>query len=138
MPRHAEDPNPDVNDRRSSQRFPLQLAVRYRVIGSQPAPKWSVSESLNISSSGLLFKTPECMLPGQGVEVYVAWPVALNDHVQLKLALKGPVVRSEGHQAAMRFERYEFKTRSGSGSMGEGAGDSACAAAEQPLKLPVA
>jgi hypothetical protein len=82
------------------------------VIRSPQTAQWTVSETLNISSTGILFATEERVLPGQGMEVFVAWPVALNAQVPLKLALRGPVVRSEGNHIAMRFDRYEFKTRS--------------------------
>jgi hypothetical protein len=101
----------DLNDRRHSRRFPLHLSVRYRVIGAEP-PAWTVTESLNISSTGILFTTEVAVLPGQGLEACVSWPVALDKRVPLKLALKGPAVRCEGNRIAMRFERYEFRTRS--------------------------
>jgi hypothetical protein len=112
MPRRSADSPENATNRRSSRRFPLQLAVRYRLIGAETTPKWTASESVNISSTGLLFTTSESVLPGQGIEVFVAWPVALNDQVGLKLGLKGPIVRSAGNLTAMRFEKYEFKTRS--------------------------
>jgi hypothetical protein len=102
----------DAKDRRASQRFPLQLAVRYRILGSMPPARWIVAESVNISSTGMLFKVTEEVEPGQGVEAYVAWPIPLDKRVPLKLAIKGPVVRCDGQQLAVRFERYEFKTRS--------------------------
>jgi hypothetical protein len=111
MPHPSTDADEHANDRRASTRFPLHLAVRYRVIRSPQTPQWTVSETVNISSTGLLFTTEENVLPGQGMEVFVSWPVALNDKVPLKLALKGPVVRSEGNHAAMRFDKYEFRTR---------------------------
>ena len=100
----------DSNDRRNSKRFPLHLVVRYRVIGAQSS-EWIVSESVNISSTGILFTTATAVLPGQGIEAFVSWPVALDNRIPLKLSLKGPAVRCEGNRIAMRFERYEFKTR---------------------------
>jgi hypothetical protein len=102
----------DFTDRRNSKRFPLRLSVRYRLLGIDNGQKWNTSESVNISSTGLLFTTEETVMPGQGIEAFVAWPVALDKRVALKLALKGPAVRCDGNQVAMRFERYEFKTRS--------------------------
>ena len=102
----------DSADRRTSQRFPLHLAVRYRVVSSNPTAQWLTGESLNISSTGILFRTPQEVTPGQGIEACVTWPVSLDNRVPLKLSVKGPIVRCEGNQAAMRFERYEFKTRS--------------------------
>ena len=103
---------PDGRDRRASQRFPLQLAVRYRLIGTRTPARWTTAESVNISSSGILFQVSEEIPLGQGIEAFVAWPVSLDNRVPLKLAVKGPVVRIDGNHAAIRFERYEFKTRS--------------------------
>src|SRR5579863_1334839 len=104
------EPTVDVNERRTSRRFPLKLAIRYRWIGSSHGSDWANSESLNISSSGLLFRTTAALLPGQAVEAFIAWPVWLDKRIPLKLVIKGPVVRNAGDQSAIRFERYEFKT----------------------------
>ena len=114
----ANSDRPEGKDRRNSQRFPLQLAVRYRLIGTRATSEWVSAESVNISSSGLLFQAAEEIQPGQGIEAFVAWPVSLDNRVPLKLAIKGPVVRMEGNHAAVRFERYEFKTRSAEVALG--------------------
>jgi hypothetical protein len=110
MPDSSQGQNFDLNDRRHSKRFPLHLSVRYRLIGAE-RPEWTVTESLNISSTGILFTKRGAVEPGQGIEACVTWPVALDKRVPLKLSLKGPAVRCEGDRIAMRFERYEFKTR---------------------------
>jgi hypothetical protein len=101
---------PDPNERRASRRFPLRLAIRYRWLGSSAGSDWANSESLNISSSGLLFTASGALLPGQAIEAFIAWPVWLDKRIPLKLVIRGPIVRNEGDQAAIRFERYEFKT----------------------------
>jgi hypothetical protein len=99
-----------AGDRRRSQRFPLQLAVRYRSIGSPFGSEWTLGESVNISSSGLLLTTPEAATPGQKVEAFIAWPVFLDNRIPLKLVIKGRIVRSSGDLAAMCFDTYEFRT----------------------------
>lgn len=68
------------------------------------------SESLNISSTGLLFTTTEAVQPGQGIEAFIAWPVCLDNRIPLKLVIKGSIVRNAGDHTAVCFERYEFKT----------------------------
>jgi len=100
----------DINDRRASRRFPLRLAVKYRRVGSSSISNWISSESLNISSSGLLFTTNEAVLPGQSIEAFIAWPVCLDNRIPLKLVIKGSIVRKTGDHTAICFERYEFKT----------------------------
>jgi hypothetical protein len=105
-----DGPKRDANERRASRRFPLRLAIRYRWLGSSAGSDWANSESLNISSSGLLFTTAGVLSPGQAVEAFIAWPVWLDKRVPLKLVIRGPIVRNAGGQVAIRFERYEFKT----------------------------
>ena len=97
-------------DRRAAHRFPLHLAIKYRKIGPPTLSEWTLSESVNISSGGLFFKTPEPLTPGQALEVMVSWPVLLDKHIPLRLVTKGPVVRNVAGGTAMRFETYEFRT----------------------------
>jgi hypothetical protein len=99
-----------TNDRRAGLRFPLRLAILYRPGGPAVSSNWTLSESLNISSGGLLFKTSEDVMPGQTIEVFIAWPVALDNRVKLKLAVKGPIVRCGGDHTAMSFDTHEFRT----------------------------
>jgi hypothetical protein len=112
MPRENNDGNVTAvaPDRRTSRRFPLHLAVRYRSVGPSVPSDWTVAESVNISSAGLLFKTAEAVIPGQAVEAFIAWPVFLDKHIPLKLAIKGRVVRNTGDHTAMCVETYEFRT----------------------------
>jgi hypothetical protein len=100
---------PGVADRRRSHRFSLRLPVRCRRIG-RPCPT-IISETVNISSKGLLFTTTEALLPGQVVEAFIDWPARLDNHVRLTLVVEGPVVTKVGDRTAMRIERYQFRTR---------------------------
>ncbi|HEY3826269.1 MAG TPA: hypothetical protein VGL82_17005 [Bryobacteraceae bacterium] len=69
-----------------------------------------MGESLKISSKDFVFTTPETILPGQILEVFVDWPVLLDNRIRLTLVLEGRVVSSDPH-IAMRIEKYQFKTR---------------------------
>jgi hypothetical protein len=73
--------------------------------------KISIGESVNISSTGLLFRTTEAFQPGQIVKASIDWPALLDQRVRLTLDVEGPVVRQAGDHAAMRIEKYEFRTR---------------------------
>ena len=68
-------------------------------------------KTLDISSGGILFTTSERLQPGQLVEVAVNRPAELHGTYALLLVATGRVVRSDNHTAAMRIERYEFRTR---------------------------
>jgi hypothetical protein len=104
------DARPETHDRRTSQRFPLRLAVKYRATGSRFSSTWVVGESVNISSDGLLIAGPEAVKAGQPVEALIAWPVLLDKRIPLKLVINGSIVRSSGDHTAIRFTKYQFRT----------------------------
>jgi hypothetical protein len=65
-----------------------------------------------MGSGGILFTTEEKLELGRVVEVSVNWPARLDGVCPLQFVATGRVVRSESDRAAVRIERYEFKTRS--------------------------
>jgi hypothetical protein len=71
--------------------------------------------TLNMGSGGILFTTEEKLPVGRAVELSVNWPARLDGTCPLQFVATGRVVRSQDRQAAVRIERYEFKTRSASG-----------------------
>ncbi len=104
-----------ISDSRRGQRYPLRLAVKCRRI--EPRFRFEgiiFGESLNISSKDLLFASTEAFLPGQFVEASIDWPILLDNRIRLTLVVEGEVVRTAADQAAMRIERYQFKTRGAS------------------------
>jgi len=104
---------PDIADRRTTKRFSLRLAVKCRRIEPRfLLDRIITGESLNISSKGLLFAATEAFLPGQVVEAFIDWPMLLDDRIRLTLVVEGVVVRTGDDRAAMRMEKYEFRTRS--------------------------
>ena len=68
--------------------------------------------TLNMGSRGILFTTEERLALGRMVELSVNWPARLDGVCPLQFVATGRVVRSESDNAAVRIERYEFKTRS--------------------------
>ena len=73
--------------------------------------------TLNIGSRGILFTTEEKLALGRIVEVSVNWPAKLDGTCPLQFVATGRVVRSEATSAAVRNEKYEFKTRSSQASV---------------------
>src|ERR1017187_2554539 len=104
-------------DRRGTNRFPLHEEVQYRVISRAAAKTTGVGKTLNIGSSGILFTTEERLPLGRTVEISVNWPARLGGTCPLKFVAVGRVVRADAEKAAVRIERYEFRTR-GSAAMG--------------------
>ncbi len=100
-----------ASDRRTNARFPCRLAVSYHTLEHPFISGHATSETLNISSKGLLFTCNDPLQPGQLVEVSVDWPARLENQVPLKLVAEGRIVRNNDGQTAMRIDKYEFRTR---------------------------
>lgn|SRR5215469_15741092 len=101
-------------ERRETSRFPVREEVRYRVLQSKTAQTNGAGKTVDISSGGILFTTSERLQPGRLVEISVNWPARLDGTCALQLVATGRVVRSDNDTAAVRIERYEFKTRASS------------------------
>jgi hypothetical protein len=115
---------PTISERRMSQRYPLRLAVKCRRIEPQfPWNRLIAGESLNISSTDLLFTANEAFLPGQALEAFIDWPILLDNRVHLTLVVEGVVMKSAENHAAMRIERYQFRTRRGTESPSDRSGN---------------
>jgi len=98
-------------DRRTSDRFPIEREVRYKVLTKKNSEETGLGKTVNMSSTGVLFTTDQLLLPGRRVEVSISWPVQLNNRCALRLVARGRVVRFEDGRAAMEIQQYEFKTQ---------------------------
>ena len=106
-----------ATERRRSSRFPVERAVRYRVISRRADVHPGQGQTRNMSSNGVLFSTQQNLVPGKRVEIDISWPAQLNDTCPLKLVARGRVVRAGAGQAALEIQQYEFRT-TGSKSFG--------------------
>jgi hypothetical protein len=98
-------------DRRGTDRFPIESELRYKIVDAKGGSEPGTGRTLNMSSSGVLF-TSESQLPvGRRVEVSVDWPAQLNEQCGLKLVAQGRVIRSSTLSAAIRIDKYDFRTR---------------------------
>jgi len=98
-------------DRRESNRFPLSENVQYRVINNRSDRASGIGRTLDMSSSGIYFTTEGPLNPGRTVEIAVDWPARLDGICPLRFVAVGRVVRAESRRAALRIDRYEFRTR---------------------------
>jgi len=110
MPSPAASGNANyMFDRRASSRFPVQEEVKYRLLNSKTKLS-GTGRTLNMSSGGIHFTTEQQLSPGRTVELSVNWPARLGNCL-LKFVAVGRVVRSGPTDAAVRIQRYEFRTR---------------------------
>jgi hypothetical protein len=98
-------------DRRHSDRFPIAREMRYRILNKRSVTEPGSGNTVNMSSSGVLFAVDGIMMPGSRVELSINWPVKLNDKCALRLVARGRVVRSERGIAAMEILEHEFRTQ---------------------------
>jgi hypothetical protein len=98
-------------ERRNNARFPCRLAVSYQTLEHPILSGQGTSETLNISSKGILFTSNEKFEAGQLVQVSLDWPVRLENQIPLKLVAEGRIVRNSNGQTAMTIDKYEFRTR---------------------------
>ena len=106
-----KEPGKTGAERRMNARFPCKLAVSYQALESPFFPGHATSETENISSKGLLFAVNEQLEPNQLLQISVDWPARLENEVPLKLVAEGRVVRVFDGKAAVRIDKYEFRTR---------------------------
>ena len=98
-------------DRRTSDRFPIEREVRYKVLNKKNGEEIGVGTTINMSSTGVLFTTEQLLLPGRRIELSISWPAELNNRCALRLVARGRVVRFDDGKAAMQIQQYEFKTQ---------------------------
>ena len=97
-------------DRRGADRFPIEREVRYKVLNKKNMDEMGAGQTVNMSSSGILFTAEHLLLPGKRLEVAINWPAQLNNKTPLKLVARGRIIRYEQGQAAMEIQQYEFRT----------------------------
>jgi hypothetical protein len=104
----------ELRERRFTSRYPLREDVTYRLLQNKAPAAVGTGQTLNMGSGGILFTTDERLPLGRMVEVSVNWPARLGGTCPLKMVARGRVIRSEAGKAAVRIERYEFRTRKNS------------------------
>ena len=108
-----KDPRLDpAVERRTTKRFAIEQDALYRILDHRAAvPESGAGKTLDISSGGVLFETPQRLQSGKRIELSVNWPALLEGGCPLKFVAVGRVVRAEDERAAMHIEQYEFRTR---------------------------
>lgn len=97
-------------ERRSKRRYPISLDVHYKVLKHRRVERFGSGRTLNISSGGILFEA-DGVLPASGpIELALNWPFLLHGSCNLKLVIRGRIVRSEAKSVAVRAEFHEFRT----------------------------
>jgi hypothetical protein len=95
-------------DRRRATRYDLRLNIQYALPRLGAAPVTGTGESVNVSSSGVLFRSNSKLPKGDLIVAAVDWPVAAPDNEPLCLVLTGYVVRTKGAVAAISMRTHQL------------------------------
>jgi hypothetical protein len=99
-----------AGERRSKQRYALELTVEYRVLGRYSSITGS-GTLINISSGGVAFTNTAQLKLHTNLELSISWPILLNGKCPLRLIMIGHVVRSSRGFTAIQARRHEFRTQ---------------------------
>jgi hypothetical protein len=98
---------------RTGRRYPFEANVVYRVRVSmrERAVVNGRGRTVNLSSDSVVIVTPSTLPTDAEIELFIAWPVKLNQEVDLNLNLRGRTVSCDANCTVITFRRYEFRTR---------------------------
>jgi hypothetical protein len=97
-------------DRRRDHRYPVQLALHYRIYIDRSNILTGDTFTHDISSGGVSFQGSKVLPAGADIELAITWPFRLEGVCRLKLVVFGRVVRSDQITTAIKMQRYEFRT----------------------------
>ena len=105
--------SPVPADRRSKLRYPLELAVRFRMKSGR-SRFWRAARTVNMSSTGVLVLLQHVaqhgISAGTRIEIRIDWPSLLDKKIPLQLVASGRVRRLGESVFAATFERHQFRT----------------------------
>src|SRR5215475_7489977 len=100
---------PEAGDRRRDRRYQIEAELEYRLLRNGKLVEAGRGQSINVSSSGLLFASAHDVPVGLRVEISLMWPVMLSDSIPLKLCIWGRIVRSHAGRVAISIRRHMFR-----------------------------
>ena len=101
-----------AGERRRNRRFHLRLPIHYRVSLKGEPPRSGSGMTLEMSTTGLSFRSRRALPVGAHVELVVDWPAKFRDAYPIDLQITGFVVRSENGRTAVRMTSHKFRVES--------------------------
>ena len=94
--------------------YPIEAELNYCIIHGRKVRRGR-GTSLAMSSSGVVFKAKDTVPTGLNIEVWLDWPVCLDNAIARSLYIHGKTLRSEDGQANIRIVGYHFCTSNSKG-----------------------
>ena len=95
-------------ERRSAQRYAVDAILKYR-LSQESGVLSGMGNLVNLSTTGVLFQTPEPPSIGTKIELFIPWPSARLRPMEVYIA--GQVVRHRPGATAVAVEHYEFRVK---------------------------
>ncbi len=92
-----------TGERRLSQRYEVDLAIRVRVLSPSTASEWCVGTVLDLSSTGVSFQCHHPFPVNTRIEMVIDWPLKQSALHPICLCASGHVVRSDDKTTAARM-----------------------------------
>ena len=96
----------EQSERRQRRRYPIFARSECILAGNRVQ-----ATTLDISSGGVFLKTDRLLPVGKRIQVFINWPVLLDQRCPLRLVITGRVLRSDEAGDAVGKLRYDFKIR---------------------------
>lgn len=101
------------SERRNKRRYPINLEVQYKLLKHRRIARLGSGRTVNVSSGGVLFEADDLLPQGVPIELALNWPFLLHGSCNLKLVMRGRIVRASDRTVAIRAEFHEFRTAGG-------------------------
>jgi hypothetical protein len=92
-----------AHDPRVDRRYDLKLELCWNLMWGRRVLDSGTGISVNLSSGGILFDAGRTLRFGRNVELFISWPVLLDDTVPLQLIISGCILRISGTCAAIQM-----------------------------------
>jgi hypothetical protein len=109
-------------DRRSNQRYCLELPLRYRLVGRHAIPATGSGVTRDLSSVGAAFVSDVELSAGNTIELWLDWPAVAQDAISVELHVAGRIVRSAGNDVVVKIHRHQFIVTRREGEIANSAG----------------
>ena len=103
-------PNRLLDERRSHRRYPISLTADYRILYRGRVDSLGSARTINMATGGVLLHPDKALLTGRQIELFINWPMMLEEVCPLKLVMWGRITRSDTSGVAIQTRQYEFRT----------------------------
>ena len=99
----------EAKEQRSGCRFPIRAGLRYQVFKDGSVIKSGIGQSINLSSTGILFDSLDELAAGWHVQLTIDWPARIDNRIALTFHVLGQIVRVSGRLTAATIVKHEFR-----------------------------